>query len=76
MSKTAQRKASAYRNGYQVGRHGWPAGVKGYRINSGDDAYWHRGLRDGRRDRLAAERLSRSWRYRLVAWLRRVLGPP
>lgn len=74
MSKTAQRKASAYRNGYQVGRHGWPAGVKGYRVGVVCDAAWHSGLRDGRRDRLAAERLSRSWRHRLVAWLRRVLG--
>ena len=70
MSKTAQRKASAYRNGYQVGRHGWPAGVKGYRVGVVGAAAWHRGLRDGRRDRLAAERLERSWWYRLAAWFR------
>lgn len=70
MSKTSQRKASAYRNGYRVGRHGWPAGVKGYRVGVVGDAAWHRGMRDGRRDRLAAEALGRTWWRRLVSWFR------
>lgn len=74
MSKAAQRKASAYRNGYHVGRHGWPAGVKSYRVGAVASAAWHRGVRDGRSDLLASRRLSMSWRHRLVAWLRSVLG--
>lgn len=74
MSKTAQRKVSAYRNGYRVGRYGWPPGVNGFRVGVVGDAAWHRGLRDGRRDRLAAEQLSRSWLFRLVAWLRGLMA--
>ena len=70
MSKTSQRKASAYRNGYRVGRYGWPLGVKFYRVRASADGAWHRGMRDGRRDRLAAEALGRTWWRRLVSWLR------
>ena len=73
MSKTSQRKASAYSNGYQVGRYGWPPGVKCFRVPPSADADWRLGLRDGNRDRLAAERMATSWRVRLLAWLRRLV---
>lgn len=76
MSKTAQRKRTAYQAGYTVGRHGWPDGVKSYRVKRVADPDWHRGRRDGIRDRVAAQRLERSWTRRLVAWLRILGGRP
>ena len=70
MSKTAQRKRSAYQNGYRIGRYGWPSGVKGYRIGVTTEPAWQRGMRDGARDRAAAERRERAWHHRLVRWIR------
>lgn len=74
MSKTAQRKLSAYQNGYRVGRHGWPDGVKSYVVGVSGDSSWRRGLRDGTRDRLAAKAMEKSWPRRLLAFARRLLG--
>lgn len=50
MSKTAQRKRSAYANGYRIGRYGWPTGVKGYRLGVVDSPAFNLGIADGRRD--------------------------
>lgn len=74
MSKSAQRKLSAYANGYRVGRYGWPPGVKCYRVGVIGDAAWHRGLTDGRRDRQAANRLAMSWPRRMLTWLKRLVS--
>ncbi|BCP56247.1 hypothetical protein K32_48640 [Kaistia sp. 32K] len=74
MSKTAQRKLSAYQNGYRVGRHGWPAGVKSYTVGVTGYSAWRRGLRDGIRDQLAAQRLEKTWPRRLLSWLRGLVG--
>lgn len=74
MSKAAQRKLSAYQNGYRVGRYGWPPGVKGYRVGVIGESSWHRGMRDGTRDRLAAQRLTKSWPRRLITFVRRLMG--
>lgn len=76
MSKTAQRKQSAYQNGYRVGRYGWPNGVKSYRVGVIGDAAWKRGLRDGRNDRRAAEELGRSIPRRVFAWLAGLMTRP
>lgn len=74
MSKAAQRKVSAYRNGYMVGRFGWPTHVKSYRVGSVADGAWRQGVRDGRRDLAAAEALKRAWWRRLAIWLRGLLA--
>lgn len=74
MSKAAQRKQSAYANGYRVGRLGWPPEVKVFRVGSVQaDAAWRRGVRDGRRDRHAANRLAESWPRRMLSWLRKAV---
>lgn len=74
MSKTAQRKQSAYANGYRVGRYGWPSGVKCYRLGMQADGAWLRGRADGKRDRLAAERVAKAWPRRLLDWLKRLVS--
>lgn len=74
MSKTAQRKRDAYAKGYRVGRFGSWDHARGYRFAVGVHREFDRGRADGKRDRLAAERVDRSWPRRLVAWLRRLIG--
>ena len=61
MSKTAQRKRSAYQAGYNIGRYGWPPGVKGYTVRKSADESWHRGLRDGRRDKKKQANVRVTW---------------
>ncbi|MBB3017649.1 hypothetical protein FHR70_000689 [Microvirga lupini] len=76
MSKTAQRRRSAYQNGYRVGRYGWPEGVKSYRVGVIGDAAYERGLRDGRKDRRAAQDLGQSMPRRVLAWLSGLMTKP
>ncbi len=71
MSKTAQRKRSAYKNAYRVGRFGWPKGVAYFRVPMSANGEWRRGLKDGRREarrerREAAVRPAPLWQVRLA----------
>lgn len=73
MSKTKQRKYSAYVMGYQIGRYGWPDGVKKVSVSKVADGHWHKGISDGARDRVAAERASERASETKVAWYNRLL---
>ena len=73
MSKTAQRKRSAYDKGYRVGRWDEWDSPRGYRFDMASAREFERGRAAGRRDLRAAQRVANTWHRRLVAWLRRVL---
>lgn len=73
MSKTAQRKRDAYDKGYRAGRYGWDH-ARGYRFAMGVHHEFDRGRADGKRDRLAAERVAKAWPRRLLDWLKRLVS--
>lgn len=56
MSKTAQRKRSAYQMGFTIGRDGWPEGVKSVRVAKVADGAWRAGLAHGRLARRTGEK--------------------
>lgn len=74
MSKTSQRKRDAYAKGYRVGRYGTWDHARGYRFAMGVHHEFDRGRADGKRDRLAAERVAQGWPRRVLAWLKRLVS--
>ena len=74
MSKTAQRKQSAYHNGYRVGRYGWPSGVKCFRVGVFANSAYNKGLSDGRRDAKIEKIKSRPMHLFFMDFLRLMLS--
>ena len=73
MSKTSQRNASAYANGYRAGRYGLWA-PNGYRLSVQSVKAFRRGREHGRHDRLAALRIEQSLSRRVLSWLKRLVS--